>query len=163
MNIKEFIQSQTFRGIIIGLILAIIGLIIFQAGVAVGERKATFSQRFGDNFERNFRGSDGGRMFPGFPGEGPMPSGHGAVGEIISITLPSVIVAGPDNLEKTIVIGTDTRIREFQSELTSNDLKVGDHIVTLGEPNEEGQIEAKLIRLLPPPPGTPLNGQPNTP
>lgn len=128
----------------------------------MGERKATFSQRFGDNFERNFRGPDGGMMFPGFPGEGPMPGGHGAVGEIISIALPNIIVAGPDNLEKTIVIGTDTRIREFQSELNAEDLTVGDHIITLGEPNEEGQIEAKLVRLLPPPPGAPSDSQPNT-
>jgi hypothetical protein len=161
MNIKEFIQSHTFRGIIIGLSLAIVGLIIFQAGVAMGERKAVFSQRFGNTFERNFRGPDGGMMFLGFPGEGQMPGGHGAVGEIISITPPNVIIAGPDNLEKTIVIGTDTRIREFQSELKAGDLQVGDHIIILGEPNEEGQIEAKLVRLLPPPPGVPSDSQPN--
>lgn len=161
MNIKEFIQSQTFRGIIIGLSLAVVGLIIFQAGVAVGERKATFGQRFGDNFERNFRGPDGGMMFLGFPAEGPMPSGHGAVGEIISIALPNIVIAGPDNLEKTIVIGTDTRVREFQSELNPEDLRVGDHIVTLGEPNKEGQIEAKLVRLLPAPLGAPSKSQPS--
>lgn len=162
MNIKEFIQSQTFRGIIIGLSIAVVGLIIFQAGVAVGERKATFSQRFGDNFERNFRGGDEGMMFSEFHTASPMPpSGYGAVGEIISIALPYIVVAGPDNLEKTIVISTDTYIREFQSELNAEDLKVGDHIVTLGEPNEKGQIEAKLIRLLLPPRSVSLSIQPN--
>jgi len=152
MNIKEFIKSQTFKGIIIGLGLAIIGLIIFQAGIAVGQHRSNFTNRFGDNFERNFRGPEKGMMPQGFPGEDLLPSGYGAVGEIINIALPNIIVAGPDNLEKTIVIGTDTLIREFQTELTSSDLQIGDHIITLGEPNDEGQINAKLIRLLPPPP-----------
>lgn len=162
MNIKEFIQSQTFKGIIIGFVLTIIGLIVFQAGIVVGEKRATFGHRFGDNFERNFRAPEEGMMFPKFFGEGPMPSGHGAVGQIVSISLPNVVVAGPDNLEKVIVIGADTHIREFQLELTVDDLEVGDHIVTFGEPNEEGQIEAKLVRMLPPPPGAPVDTQTNT-
>lgn len=153
MNIKEFIKSQQFKGIIIGLTLALVALIIFQAGIAVGEHRSNFAHRFGDNFEKNFRGGDGGMMGRGFGGGGPLPSGYGAVGEIINITLPYIVVAGPDNLEKTVVIGIDTHIREFQSELTSSDLVVGDHIIAFGEPNDEGQVEAKLIRLLPPPPG----------
>lgn len=162
MNIKEFIKSQQFRGIIIGLSLALVALIIFQAGVAVGERRSNFAHRFGDNFERNFRNPDG-RMFGrGFPGDDRLPGGHGAVGEIISIALPNIVVSGPDNLEKTIVIGDGTVVRQFQNEITGNDLKVGDHIITLGEPNEEGQIQAKLIRILPPPPGGFPDGVPAT-
>jgi len=154
MNIKEYIKSESFRGILIGLVMAIVALVIFQAGIAIGERKASFAHRFGDNFERNFRDPRGGGFLNmrGGPG-GDMPGGHGAVGEIVSIALPTVVVAGPDNLEKTVVIGKDTLIRQFQYEATETQLEEGDFIVVLGNPNEEGQIEARLIRVVPPPPG----------
>ena len=32
-------------------------------------------------------------------------------------------------------------------ETVKDSLKVGDHVVIIGSPNEEGQIEAKLIRV----------------
>lgn len=153
MNIKEYIQSQSFRGILIGIFIAIIALVIFQSGVAVGERKASFAHRFGDNFERNFRDPRGGGfMQRGLPGGVNMPSGHGAVGEVVSIALPLVVVAGPDNLEKTVVVTDTTEIREFRDTISANELTVGDFIIVLGTPNDEGQVDAKLIRLAPPPP-----------
>lgn len=152
MNIKNYIQSESFRGILIGLGIAIIALIIFQTGVSVGFRKATFGHRFGDNFERNFKDPRGGNFaFPGDPSGMSMPSGHGAVGKIVSIALPLVVVAGPDNLEKTLVINEDTEIREFRNAITKDKLQVGNYIIVLGTPNDLGQIEAKLIRLAPAP------------
>ena len=80
-----------------------------------------------------------------------MPGGHGAAGKIVSIALPLIVVAGPDNLEKTLVIDEDTEIREFQNTITKDKLQVGDFIIVLGTPNEAGEIEAKLIRLAPVP------------
>lgn len=152
MDIKEYIQSKIFRGILVGILITIILLIIFQAGVAVGERRASFAYRFGNNFEKNFRDPRGGGfMQEGFPGGANMPSGHGAVGKIVSIALPLVVVAGPDNLEKTVVIGDTTEIREFQETIKADELTVGDFIIVLGTPNDEGQVDAKLIRLAPPP------------
>jgi hypothetical protein len=153
MNIKAYIKSQSFKGILIGISVAIIALIIFQAGVAVGERKVSFAHRFGDNFERNFRDPRGGGLIHrGFPGGPDMPGGHGAVGEIVSISLPLVVVAGPDNLEKTVLVTDTTKIRKFQDSIEAGELGVGDFIIVLGTPNDEGQVEAKLIRLAPPPP-----------
>lgn len=161
MNIKEYIQSQSFKGILIGIFIAIIALVIFQSGVAIGERKASFAHRFGDNFERNFRDPRGGAfMQRGLPGGANMPGGHGAVGEIVSINLPLVVVAGPDNLEKTVVITDTTEIREFRDTLKSDQLSIGDFIIVLGTPNDQGQVDAKLIRLAPPPPDMRSNNEP---
>ncbi len=152
MNIKNFIQSQSFRGILIGLAIAIVALIIFQTGVSVGYRKATFGHRLGDNFERNFKDPRGVNFgFPGGPNAMNMPSSYGAVGEIVSIALPLIVVAGPDNLEKTLIINEDTEIREFRDTITKDKLEVGNFVIVLGTPNDSGQIEAKLIRLAPAP------------
>jgi hypothetical protein len=152
MNIKNYIQSQSFKGVLIGIFIVIIALLIFQLGVVVGERKASFAHRFGDNFERNFRDPQGeGLMQRGIPLGGDMPSGHGAIGQIVSISLPLIVVAGPDNLEKTVVVADTTEIRKFRDTIQANKLAVGDFIIVLGTPNDEGQVDAKLIRLAPPP------------
>jgi len=156
MNIRDIHKSKIVRGILIGIGVAVLILIIFQAGMVAGYHKARFGARFGDNFERNLIGPRGGGFGGKFITRG-MPGGHGAAGEIISISLPQIVVAGPDNLEKTILVGTSTRIREFQDEITSDKLKAGNYIVVLGTPNNDGQINAKLIRLMPFPPSQSMN------
>lgn len=159
MDFRDIHKSQKVRGLLIGLGVAVLALVIFQAGMVAGYNKARFGARFGDNFERNFVGPRGGDFGGGFPTPG-MPGGHGAVGEIVSIALPQVVIAGPDNLEKTVLVGTSTKVREFRDEITADKLKVGDFVVVLGNPNEEGQVDAKLIRLMPPPPDRAQNNQP---
>jgi len=153
MNFKEYTQSQSFKGVLVGISLTLVALVIFQAGVSVGVHKASFANRLGDNFERNF-GPTGRDAFmpPDFPGERRgLPGGHGAVGEIVSTALPEIIVSGMDNVEKTILVTDKTIVREFRDELTPESLSVGTHIVVLGSPNDDGQIEATLIRILPAP------------
>ncbi|OHA16807.1 MAG: hypothetical protein A3C79_00560 [Candidatus Taylorbacteria bacterium RIFCSPHIGHO2_02_FULL_45_28] len=159
MDFRDIHKSQKVRGILIGLGVVVLVLVIFQTGQVLGYHKAKFGARFGDNFEKNFVGPRGGNFVGRLPSPG-MPGGHGAVGEIVSIALPQVVVAGPDNLEKTVLVGTSTRVREFQDEINVGQLKVGDFVVVLGNPNEEGQVDAKLIRLMPPPPDRVMNNQP---
>lgn len=154
MNFKEYIQSPSFRGVIIGVTVTLMALIIFQAGVSVGVHKASFANRLGDNFERHFGPSDRGTfMPPDFPGtRHELPGGHGAVGEIVTMTLPEIVVSGLDGVEKTVVVSDQTIIRQFRDEVTLEALTVGTHVVVLGNPNDEGQVDAALIRILPTPP-----------
>lgn len=147
MNFTNVIQSKTFRGIIYGVLAALVALIVFQAGVFVGYRRATFSYRWGENYHRNFGGPRGGFMMPLRGDDFTNP--HGTFGKIIKIDLPTIAVQASDGTEKSIVIDDNTTIRRFQETLTSKDLKVDDPIVVIGEPNDQGQIEAKLIRLMP--------------
>lgn len=151
MNYKNIHQSKIVRGILIGIAIMVVALIIFQAGQVTGYRKARFAGNFGSNFERNFVGPKGGNMMVG-GGFGMMtPSGHGAVGEILSISLPQIIVLGEDNLEKVVIVAEYTDVHQFRENLSVSDLKIGDRVVILGNPNENGQIEAKLIRIMPKP------------
>lgn len=149
-DLKEFVKSQTFRGITIGVLIALVALLIFQAGMFVGYRKAAFSYHFGDNYYRAF-GEKGPRAFQ-VPVRGGFLEAHGAAGSVVSVNLPTVVVADRDNVEKIVLITEDTIIREFENNITSADLSVDDFIVVLGAPNENSQIEAKLIRVLPSPP-----------
>lgn len=150
-ELKEFTQSNTFRGIIVGIVVAIIALLIFQAGMHVGYRKASFSFRFGDNYYRAFGDQGGPKLFH-MPLRGGFIESHGAVGQIVSINLPTFVVADPKGIEKVVLINDSTVIRQFDQDLTPDDLGIDNFTVVLGSPNEDSQIEAKLIRILPPPP-----------
>lgn len=147
---KTASQKTVWTGIV-GLILA---LVIFQAGIFVGFHKASFSYGSGDNFHRMFGAPERNGMmgldgFGGFPG-GELTSAYGTTGTIVKITLPTIVVAGSDKVEKVVVVNEQTILRQFRDDINNNDLKVGDSIIVIGAPNSSStQIVAKLIRVLP--------------
>lgn len=146
----EFTQSQTFKTILViiaGIVLLLAG---FSAGEMVGFHKASFAYQNGNNFYRTF---------------GPVPShgvpafsdDHGVVGKVVSIALPTITVEDKDNTEKTIVITNDTTIRYYRNTLKASDITIGQYVVAIGTPNDQSQITAALIRVLPPPPSMDLD------
>ena len=153
-DIKEFTRSKTFRRILISVGVFICTLIIFQAGMFIGFRKASFSYRFGDNYYRAF-GDRGPKPFRESM-MGAFIESNGAMGKIISINLPTFVLLGPDNIEKVILIKNDTLIRHLDASATSSDLKVDDFVVAFGSPNENSEIEAKLVRVIPVPNNSPF-------
>jgi hypothetical protein len=137
---------------VVGLSL-VLALLIFQAGVFVGYKKAAFSRQLGNNFYRvfddpasGFRGKVAARFSDGLPG------GHGATGFIASVSSSSMVVVGPDGVEKFVVMDGGTDVRRARSTVDTSDLREGDFVVTLGSPDDQGKIRARLIRVLPPPP-----------
>lgn len=75
---------------------------------------------------------------------------HGIFGEIIKIGDQDIVIQGKDNIEKVILINKDTIIKEFRKTIAIKDLKLHSFVIIIGEPDNQGQIEANLIRLLPP-------------
>lgn len=151
---KEFFQSKVFLGFIIGIATFLILAIVFQVGVFVGFKKASFSQRLGENYGRIFgddKAPQMGGMFAGMPFDN-IPGGHGAVGKVIKTSTSTIVVAEPNNIEKVILLNQETSIREARGEIKAGDITVGDFVSIIGEANSQGEIEAKLVRVLPPPP-----------
>ena len=146
MSFKDFFGSKKISYALVGLFALIIALLIFQAGMFVGYRKAKFSYRMGDNFHRTFGERKGGFARGDFPG------GHGTIGKIIKIDLPALVIEDKDNVEKIIIIKDDTAVRRFRESVKTSDLKIDDYVVVIGAPNAESQIEARLIRIVPAPP-----------
>ena len=146
-KIKKVFESKVLIKVLYGIGIFIVILIIFSAGMSVGFRKATFGHAWGENYERNF-----GMMPPpiGFNGNN-FPNAHGAIGKIIKIELPTIIVEDRDNTEKVVLIKDDTKIEKIRSIITNADLKINDFIVVIGTPDDQGQIEAKFIRIMPAP------------
>ena len=125
----------------------IILILVFSLGVSVGFHKASFGRAWGDNYERNFG------MMPNRPGFGKdnFPNGHGAIGKIIKIEIPTIIVQDKNNTEKVILLKDDTKIEKMAKDIKVNELAIDNFIIVIGSPNDKGQIEAKLLRVMPVP------------
>ena len=62
-----------------------------------------------------------------------------------------MVVSERDGTEKIIRITDDTSVHQQKSTVAIGTLKVGDFIISIGEPNTNSEIEAKFIRLIPAP------------
>ena len=153
-DIKSVLEGKGLFRILCGIGVVIIALLIFSAGTRVGFHKASFGRAWGENYNENFGMGRRNLGMMNFGNIGMMdyfPNAHGATGKIIKIELPNVIVQDRDNIEKVLLIDTDTKIQKGRDIILTTDLKIDDFIVVIGTPNEKGMIEAKLIRLIPSP------------
>ena len=147
---KNFFENKISHRILWALGVVIVVALIFQAGVYVGFRKASFAFRFGDNFYRAFDG----------PKRGPagmmefdrgLPGRHGVVGKVVKVEDSTLVISGQDNIEHTVRINKGTVIKRFRGNASTTDLLTDSYVMVLGKPNDQSEIEAKLIRLVPAP------------
>jgi len=169
METKEIVKSKKFK-VALGIVgLLLIVLVSFAGGVAAGLHKAKFSYQWGQNYERNFMGvgrgnigmmdaDDRGGMMNGrltgammdLPrsAEGrDFRNAHGLAGTIISISDNNLIVKDRDNKENTVAVTDKTIIKDHMADVKLIELKANDQIVIIGTPNEQGVINADLIRV----------------
>ena len=146
MNFKEIFKAGHLNKLLIILAAVVVLVFVFSLGVFIGHEKARFSQRWGENYYRNIMG-------PGGPGmmdfNRPNFNAHGGLGQIIKIDGSNLIIKDQANVEKTILVTDKTVIIKNDQNIKITDLKVDDKIVAIGGPNDQGQIEPKLIRVLP--------------
>lgn len=148
------LSNKNLKWIIIGLLGFVAAVVIFGLGIFIGGMKARFSYKWADNYHKNFAGPKGG-FSESWRGRMPLPrdfiSGHGVFGEIIKIESPAgdsnFAIKGKDEVEKAIVVTDKTLIENRRVKIKREDLKVGDFITVIGSPDEEGKIEAKMIRV----------------
>ncbi|MDP3794105.1 MAG: hypothetical protein Q8R07_05165, partial [Candidatus Uhrbacteria bacterium] len=122
----------------LGALILLLGA--FSAGVHVGERRI---RHWLFNPHQNFRG---GRS----PFERPLfPAGHGVFGKILSVSGSILVVQGKDRVEQDVLVTTSTMIRVGREEGSLANIRVDGQAAVFGSPNDQGQIEARLIRLFP--------------
>ncbi|MEK7641762.1 MAG: hypothetical protein AAB365_02090 [Patescibacteria group bacterium] len=152
-DIFRYIQSPKASAAIRVLLALFVLIIVFWTGVSVGWRKAEFSYRFSDSYYRSFGSRDRSPIgMIGMRSPDDLIGGHGAVGKVLSVSLPTIIVSEGSGLEKTIRITADTIVRSGRAGIASTTITDRDFIVVIGVPDQNGQVTAKLIRVLPPPP-----------
>lgn len=147
------INSDILKWIILSLLIFVAILLILGIGMRIGTEKAKFSCGWAQNYHENFAGPRTGflgdwRIMPG----GDFIESHGSLGEIIKINEKNFVIKDRGNTEKIILVNGNTTINRLKETIKITDLKVGDFAVVIGTPNDSGQIEAKLIRIMPTPP-----------
>ncbi len=149
---KELLNSKKYAPIIYTIGLLFVALIIFLAGIFVGYHKAQFSAQFGDRYYNAFgKHMNSPITMMGGPDADDLVSGHGAAGKVISVNFPNILVSDATGLEKSIIINNETIIRSARESIASTSVRLNDFIIVIGTPNSRGQIDARLIRIMPPP------------
>jgi len=150
MNITHIKKYFSSTSALKALGILLIALIIFWAGVAIGYNKAIFSYRWHSHYAEQFAGNQSPFAIPNDHDADNMPNPHGAFGTIISAHLPLIIIKGPIEAEKTVIITATTVIRDIHNDAASTTLTEGQGVVVIGSPDEQGRIVASFIRILPP-------------
>ena len=122
MDIKKIISNTLARRIIVTLGIVIAILVVFDAGMAVGFRRASFM----DN--------------------------NSAFGRITKMDQDSFFVHGPQGVDKLVLYNDKTIVRNMRERMSPDVLKLNDYVAVVGTSNNACQLEAKIIRLVPPPP-----------
>lgn len=126
-------------------------LIGFLGGQAFERTRVRHATLWRDNYRANFFGDFGrrntrGGMMGNFAPPMPMHS-FGLFGSIISADNSKISVQDDDGVEQSIQITNNTTIRHNRDNATVNDLKNGQRVAIFGQPNNQGQIAATLIRI----------------
>jgi hypothetical protein len=135
--------SATLKWILLAVATLAVALLIFHAGLALGERRA---------LERIRPVSDGapGPMGGGMLPYGFLPDGHGTVGSIKSIALPILTVTQRDGEEELVTVTASTTIEDGARRLAPSAITVGQQVIVIGEPGSiEDAIQAELIKVFP--------------
>ena len=144
---KMFASKKARWAACIILVIILAGL-IFHAGVVVGSHRGQFrGGEFGNPGMRN------GFRPPFFPEGFEMPhgfiqDGHGAVGTITALSLPTFQMQTREGINQTIFVSTSTIIRSGDAQ-NSTTLATGENVIVLGTPDSQNRIDAKIIRILP--------------
>lgn len=149
-ELHAFAKSHRFVVALTILGFLIIALILFEAGVAVGYRQASFAAHWQENYARNF--GDPVRMMVLPRG---IPNGNGAFGAVVSVALPQFVVDGKGEPEKTVTVGTTTIIRGAAGTASAADIAPGTFVVVIGDPGTDGSVNARFVRILKEAPGAP--------
>lgn len=144
---SNVLESKKVRAVLWTLGGLILLFVVFGLGIAVGYERAGFAAGFDRNYFRIFFGGPpSGTISMMAP---PMPVGmHGVVGSVIDVGTSTISVTNQESNEQSIAVSSGTVIRDGNNTVTIGDVAVGDQIAVIGEPNDQGQVAARFIRII---------------
>lgn len=158
MSLKEFFETAHYHRLLAVIAAMLILVFVFTLGVFVGHEKTRFSHRWSENYYRNIIGPGGRNGFGMMDFDRRGFNARSGLGKIIKIDGHLLIIKDQANAEKIILVTDKTVIVRNSQNIKITDLKIDDKIVIIGRPNNQGQIEPKLIRVLPAEnPAAPIN------
>lgn len=145
---KKIGHSKLFISLVTVLAGLIILIGVFALGINVGFHKTRFSDDWVKNYPKNFAVPPGGFYPVALPPQNSLFGSHGLAGSILTVSGNTLTIKSSDNSEKTVIVSPTTAIREDFADVKAAQLAVNQQVVVIGEPNAQGQIEAKFIRVM---------------
>jgi hypothetical protein len=156
MDIKlQHLKKYAFPLSIVALIWLVFLLLFFRLAFNLGVRKGAYACKWSENYHRNFGGPSGENMM--MDKDPSMPS-HGVFGQVIGTATDTLIIKQNDGVETSVAVTDDTIIELLHQRVPLHEVHLYETVVVIGQPDENGRIEATFVRILPPPP----NGAPTT-
>jgi hypothetical protein len=143
---NDFLKAPKTKMLLWILCGVLVVLITFGLGVAIGYRRAIFASDFGENYYHNLYGDPFGNPMVGVMNNGPLTI-HGVVGQVIDVGSTTMSVENLNGNEESVFVASNTPIREMNNMIPLVEIDVGDHVTVIGEPNQNGQVEARFIRV----------------
>lgn len=147
MEPKDILSAKFLKFLSLGVLLIVMFLLVFQLGLSVGYRKANFAIRWAQNYKRDFGGPKMGIL--GIYTGNDFMYGHGVLGTIAKINPHSIVIKSRDNSEKIVNIDSDTVLNRAAQNISLQNLKTDQQVIVIGSPNQDGTIDAKIIRVFP--------------
>lgn len=158
METNKTFPSKMFILILKVIIILAVLLFIFGLGMFVGQKKVQFKYARRESyccnilpFYFNPRSNLAPQRFGSIFEEQKAINTYGVVGQILKNSDNKLVVLDRDGIEKVVVITEETTIKYLQKTINLNDCKVNDIVAVIGRPLDNGQIEARFVRLLPKP------------
>jgi hypothetical protein len=148
---KNLFEKKPFVQLLSVLSILLVAWIIFAAGMLIGYHKASFSK----DRDEAYRTSLGSPNSPFAPlmRDADDADPHGAMGQIVSVDLPLIMIKGPSSAEQVVILSSSTMIRLLRGTASTSDLKSGEYAIAIGAPNSTGEIQASFVRIIPAPTG----------
>jgi hypothetical protein len=150
--LEDYFFTKNTKWVLWGAFALIVAMLIFHAGVVVGSHQPTRGRMQIDG--RGGPGSMGGFVNGFMPRQGFVESGHGAVGTVATVTLPTFTLTNREGVEQKMYAGSTTVVTGGSVNNPSA-LQKGQFIIVVGDPNDTddaGYLDARIIHILPSPP-----------
>ncbi|MEI6316562.1 MAG: hypothetical protein WCO65_02445 [bacterium] len=148
---KSFIQSKNLSRTMTGILLLVGIIFVFHIGEEFGYKKAELTDHMSDGYYKAFGPHDPGKAGPfGYLFDDQTDT-HGVAGKVVAIKNNIILVADNEGIEKNVLVDKTTIIKNQRNTILIGDIKPNDYIIVIGTPTPDGQINAKIVRVLPPP------------
>lgn len=136
-------HPKSLKWLLAGLVELLLLIGVFSLGMNVGFHKANFTYSWVSHYPKNFN------LPVGLPPAKDFFNPHGVFGQILTNNNgSSLIIKDSDGNEKTILVSPGVTIRQNYQNLQPDNLKDNEQIIIIGDPNSQGQIQARFIRVL---------------
>jgi hypothetical protein len=159
LQMGKYSDNQKFKHAIKGVLALVIVVIIFFAGMVVGRIQGRFSYNHisrvsmmnqGELNNNSMMNTPRAYNTPGILGQGnqeTMPNSNGIKGTITSVGNNQIVVKGDNGVSENITITAETIIKNQTQDLKISDLKSGQNVTIIGDPDSQGGISAKFIGI----------------